>query len=321
MIRIIDSTLAMLDDYLPTKEQVLQFCLFMKEIGITDLEISKYVYHVLESLPNDIRFYLHLDAHEKKAEFPGVYRFFIPHSENQDKTICEVQMNDSKEIVHLRTLKELSYVRIIGLDDLLCHDYIITFKEIQKIFCASEVIFCPEDTFKCATALAVEWLLLGGKAVTTSFASIGERAATEEVYMAMNVVKRFKPNQSLGILVKLKELFENITKQQVPLHKPVIGERIFCVESGIHVDGILKNPANYEAYPPEKVGQKTQIILGKYSGTSSVLNQCEVFSLVKPDDNGVGILLGKIKQMSVMNRRSITNEEFLALYQEVIAGE
>ncbi|MGB4658290.1 MAG: hypothetical protein WBI07_03805 [Mobilitalea sp.] len=321
MIKIIDSTLAMLDDYLPNKEQVLQFCLFMKEIGINDLEISKYVYHMLDPLPSDIRFYLHLDAYEKKVEFQGIYHFFVPHSENQDKIICEVQMNDSKEIVHLRTLKELCFVRIKGLDDLLCHDYLITFKEIQKIFGASEVIFCPEDTFRCATALAVEWLLLGGKSVTTSFASIGKRAATEEVYMAMNVVKRFKPNQSLGILVRLKELFENITKQQVSLYKPVIGERIFCVESGIHVDGILKNPANYEAYPPEKVGQKTRIVLGKYSGTSSVINQCEVLSLEKPDETRVLILLGKIKQMSVQNRRSVSDEEFLSLYQEVIAYE
>jgi len=321
MIKIIDSTLAMLDNYLPKKEQLLQFCSYMKEIGIIDLELSKYAYKIMGNLPSGYRFYLRIETYEKKSEYPGIYRYFMPQSDAEEKTICEFQMNDVKEIVHLRSKKGSGYIRIVGLDDLLCRDYALTIKEIQKIFRGGTVNFCPENACHCATALAVEWFLAGGNEVTTSFASCGQRAATEEVYIAMNIVKRFKPNQSLRILVQVRKLFEEIIGAKLPLFKPVVGKQIFYVESGIHVDGILKNPSNYEAYPPEKVGQKTEIVLGKYSGRSSVMNKCQNLSLKLPGKTGVLVLLECVKELSVRKGSSITDEEFLVLYKEVTALE
>jgi len=293
----------------------------MKEIGITDLELSKYAYKTIGNIPAGFRFYLRIEPYEKKSEYPGIFRFFISQSNDEEQYISEFQINDVKEIVHLRSKKGLDYTRIIGLDDLLCHDYVFTMKEILKIFPHGDVNFCPEDTYHCATALAVEWFLAGGKEVTTSFASCGQRAATEEVYIAMNIVKRFKPNQSLRTLVQVRELFEEITKESIPPFKPVIGRQIFYVESGIHVDGILKNPSNYEAYPPEKVGQKTEIVLGKYSGKCSIINKCQNLSLELLGETGISILLACIKEYSVKKGRSITDEEFHLLYKEVTVRE
>lgn len=321
MIRIIDSTLVMLDNYRPTKRQLLQFCSHMKEIGITDLELSRYAYRTIGNLPAGFCFYLHLEAFEKQSDYPGISWYITPQSDDKEQFISEFQMNDVKEIVHLRPKRGRAYIRIVGLDDLLCHDYGSTMKEILKIFSGGKVNFCPEDTYHCATALAVEWLLAGGNEVTTSFASCGQRAATEEVYMAMNIVKRYKPNQSLRVLVQVRELFEEITKEKIPLFKPVIGRQIFYVESGIHVDGILKNPSNYEAYPPEKVGQKTEIILGKYSGRSSIINKCGNLSLELPGNSGIAVLLACVKELSIRNGRSISDEEFLVLYKEVTVRE
>lgn len=311
----------MLDEYFPSKEQILRFCSFMKEIGISDLEISKQVYAAIGELPGGFRFYIRLEPFDHKSDFPGIFKYFMPHCKNEPKVISEFQMNDIKEIVHLRNSSGILKARIVGLDDIFCHDYMYVFCEIKKIFQRGEVNFCPEDTFHCATGLAVEWLLQGGKEITTSFAGCGGRAATEEVYVAMNVVKRFKPNQSLEILVKTRELFEEITKEKVPQFKPVIGTRIFEVESGIHVDGILKNPANYEAYPPAKVGQRTEIIIGKHSGSNSVMMKCEALGLKKPDKEELGILLGKIKELSIKKRNSITDSEFLRLYKEAAGDE
>lgn len=321
MIRIIDSTMGMVDEYRPSKEQLLAFLECMRAIGIMDLEISAYTYRTLEKLPEGFRFYMKLDGFQKKLNYPGIYKFFITRSENEEQTICNVQINDIKEMIHLRGYSHLNHLRIVGLDDLFCHNFQGTIQEIKNIFPGKEVNFCPENTYGCATALAVEWMLAGGKEVTTSFASCGKRAATEEVYMAMNIVKRYKPNQSLEILVKAKEIFEDITKETIPVFKPIIGTRIFWVESGIHVDGILKNPANYEAYPPEKVGQKTEIVLGKHSGSSSIINQCVDLSLEKPNAEQITRLLETIRKISVEKRRNITQEEFLLLYQEVMTSE
>jgi isopropylmalate/homocitrate/citramalate synthase len=49
-----------------------------------------------------------------------------------------------------------------------------------------------------------------------------------------------------------------------------VGENAFRHESGIHVDGVMKNPACYEPYPPEEVGARRSLTLGKHSGRHSV---------------------------------------------------
>ncbi len=56
----------------------------------------------------------------------------------------------------------------------------------------------------------------------------------------------------------------------VPVDKAIIGSDIFAHESGIHVDGIAKNPLLYEVIQPEAVGLHRQVIIGKHSGTASL---------------------------------------------------
>ena len=51
----------------------------------------------------------------------------------------------------------------------------------------------------------------------------------------------------------------------------MVGERVFSHESGLHTDGVLKNPLNYEGFPPEEVGLTRHIVVGKHSGTNGIV--------------------------------------------------
>lgn len=52
--------------------------------------------------------------------------------------------------------------------------------------------------------------------------------------------------------------------------KPIIGANAFAHESGIHQDGVLKNPLTYEILTPELIGaEKTSLALGKLSGRAA----------------------------------------------------
>ena len=321
MIRIIDSTLARLDHCLPSKEQVLTFCYLMRDIGIVDLEISVKIYKLLESLPEGFRFYLTLlNTPESVKVYPDVYKLIIPRSQIEG-TIGQIQMNDIREVVQLKAYEHCSYIRIIVLDDLLCHNYTYVMQEIMTTLKNSKVNLCPENLYHCATAIAVEWALKGGKEVTTSFTGIGGLAATEEVLMALRITSRYKINQDISALVQLKTLFEQMTGEHIQKNKPIIGEAIFCVESGIHVDGIMKKEAIYEAYSPTEVGQKRTIVIGKHSGSSAVaakLKECQIPML---DEAHMRRLLLAVKQVSMKKRRSISDEEFIVIAREVMAYE
>ena len=52
----------------------------------------------------------------------------------------------------------------------------------------------------------------------------------------------------------------------VPPNKAIVGDYGFAHESGIHTHGVLNDPWTYEPYPPELVGNKRRLTIGKQSG-------------------------------------------------------
>ena len=53
----------------------------------------------------------------------------------------------------------------------------------------------------------------------------------------------------------------------------MVGERVFAHESGLHADGVLKDPHNYEGFDPAEVGLSRMIVVGKHSGTSGLAHR------------------------------------------------
>lgn len=321
MIRIIDATLTKLDGCLPTKEQLLLFSEKMQEIGINDLEISEEVYKRFEVLPSGIRFYLHVDYLVTTNTYQNIYKYIVHHGENSDSVISEYQLNDVRELIQLKKIDNKKQVCLVGFDDLICHNYEQIMLEIRQTLSKSQIIFCPENAYGLATAIAVQWVLFGGTEVSTTFAGFGSRAATEEVLVALRIMKRHKPNQDMAALIELRKLLEKITEQKILESKPIIGCEIFSVESGIHVDGILKNPSNYEAFDPKIVGQTTKVILGKHSGRNSVKLKLTQYGVQIGDVSFIQEILYKVKLMSMEKRDSVNDEEFLQIVKEVTANE
>jgi 2-isopropylmalate synthase len=53
----------------------------------------------------------------------------------------------------------------------------------------------------------------------------------------------------------------------VQKNKAIVGTNAFAHESGIHQDGVLKEPTTYEIIPPSLIGLSTNsLVLGKHSG-------------------------------------------------------
>ena len=46
---------------------------------------------------------------------------------------------------------------------------------------------------------------------------------------------------------------------------------MFTHEAGIHVDGLVKNSANYQGFDPALVGRSHRLVLGKHSGGRAVM--------------------------------------------------
>jgi homocitrate synthase NifV len=90
-------------------------------------------------------------------------------------------------------------------------------------------------------------------------------------------------------------------------------EDIFTCESGIHIDGLLKNPSNYEPYEPSEVCLERKILIGKKTGINAL---CHKLNSLGVDAEGCFLeeLLTKVKKESLRLKSSLTDEELLHLH-------
>lgn len=146
---------------------------------------------------------------------------------------------------------------------------------IQNIKSESEIIFSSHchDDLGMATANALAAIENGANRVEGAVNGIGERAgntALEEVAVALHIRNDFYQATSSIVLNETKrtsDLVSRLSGINVPRNKAVIGGNAYAHESGIHQDGVLKNPETYEIITPQLVGVQTNSLpLGKLSG-------------------------------------------------------
>ncbi len=62
----------------------------------------------------------------------------------------------------------------------------------------------------------------------------------------------------------------------VPANKAIVGANAFAHSSGIHVDGVIKNPLTYEIIAPEEVGSpKSAVVLTARTGRAGLKHRLE----------------------------------------------
>ena len=134
-------------------------------------------------------------------------------------------------------------------------------------------VHCHND-LGLATANTLAAVQAGARQVEVTINGLGERAGNaslEEVVMAL----RTRPTQfpELGSRVQTEQitaasrLVSYLTGFAVQPNKAIVGGNAFAHESGIHQDGVIKNPLTYEIMTPQSVGLSgSQLTIGKLSG-------------------------------------------------------
>ena len=92
----------------------------------------------------------------------------------------------------------------------------------------------------------------GAGRVEGTINGIGERAgnaALEEIAVALNIRQDYYQAETSIVLnetINTSEMVSRFSGIPVPKNKAVVGGNAFSHESGIHQDGVLKNPLTYE---------------------------------------------------------------------------
>lgn len=221
---------------------------------------------------------------------------------------------------YYRLAKELGCERVRYCDSLGVHEPFTTYKRIRTI---KENLDVPismhmHNEFGMATANVLAGLRAGANGVAVSIGGLGERTGNsplEEVVMALKYLYKI----DLGIdTTRFREVAEYVaaaSARAIPIWKAIVGANVFAHESGIHADGVLKNPLTYEVFSPEDVGLERQLIVGKHSGSQTILHKFREFGINLTQQEASEIL-AEARAMAVELKRALFDKELIYIYQD-----
>lgn len=290
------------------------------DCGVDAIAISIAVsdIHIQHKLKKDRRWVL--DSVKKSLEFAKSKGFYVSvNAEDASRADFDFLMEFA------RTAKEYGADRLRYCDTIGLMEPFRIYEQVKTII--NEVGIGIEmhthNDFGMAVANALAGVKAGANWVNTTVIGLGERAgnaALEEVIMALKYTMRIDLNCNTKILREVAEYVARASARSVPVWKAIVGYNVFAHESGIHADGVLKDPRTYEAFTPEEVGLERQILIGKHSGTHSLIVKFREYGIeLMPEE--AQDLLPEVRRLSVELKRALFDKELMTLYHDYKKGK
>ena len=167
-----------------------------------------------------------------------------------------------------------------------------------------------------ATANAIAGIRAGAKFVNTTINGLGERAgnaALEEVVMGLKYACGIETGINSHRFREMSLFVAKASDRPLSVSKPVVGTGVFAHESGLHADGVIKDPHNYEGFDPAEVGLTRRIVVGKHSGAGGLIERYRSMGIVV-DRKRADRLLEVTRVLSCARKRDLTNCELMAIH-------
>jgi homocitrate synthase NifV len=169
-----------------------------------------------------------------------------------------------------------------------------------------------------ATANTLAALQSGATHANTTVNGLGERAGNaplEEVVMGLRHLYGIETPIDTRHFPTISRMVELASGRRIAANKCIVGEAAFTHEAGIHVDGLSKNPRNYEGFDPAEVGREHRTLLGKHSGSRGVIDAYAGLGLTLSAQEAE-MLLVRIRSHAVTTKRPPTAADLKRFYLE-----
>ena len=173
--------------------------------------------------------------------------------------------------------------------------------------------------------------------INTTINGIGERAGNADlVATALAITKskgfaeKYQLEQPIDLTKawKISRFASYAFGVPIPINQPGVGANAFAHSSGIHADGVLKDPENYELYSfnevgrgePELVETGSEICAGEYGGISGFKHVMGQMSVKFKDPRQAKKILELVRYANVEAQRPLVEDEllFIAKYPRIV---
>ncbi len=187
-------------------------------------------------------------------------------------------------------------------------------------------VHCHND-FGMGVANTVIALASGAEVVHATVTGIGERAgnaAMEDVALSLLTLYGIDIGLKYEKIYELSKLVRELSGLEIPSNRPIVGDMLFNVESGIIASWVKNSgPEHIEEVFPfhwDLVGQKpVEIVLGKNSGIDTINMWLDRIGAKASEEQANAILM-EVKALSLQKKRLLDEDEFRKIVSGVVGS-
>lgn len=209
-------------------------------------------------------------------------------------------------------------------DTLGALDPFAAFERLSRLASAVdiEIEIHAHDDLGMATAVSLAAVKGGATHVNTTVNGLGERAgnaALEEIVMGARHLYGLDTGVNPKALPGISALVARASRRPVPVNKSIVGRAVFTHESGIHVDGLIRDPHTYQSIDPAEIGRRHKLVLGKHSGTAGVRLAYRRLGLEIPEEEARAILV-RVRDLAARTKKAPSRDQLRAFHDETRRG-
>jgi isopropylmalate/homocitrate/citramalate synthase len=182
--------------------------------------------------------------------------------------------------------------------------------------------------FGMGIANTIMALAEGVEVVHSTVLGLGERAGNvpiEETAMALLTLYGIDTGLKYDKFYGLARLVEQLSGHKVASNRPVVGEQLFQIESGIIASWWQNcgqdHPTELFPFHWDVVGQPpAKVVLGKGSGIDSVKAALKAIGVEATEEEAMQVVAG-VKQFSLDHKRLLTDAEFRSVVAKVLPNK
>lgn len=200
-------------------------------------------------------------------------------------------------------------------------------RKLREIIPDTPIEFHGHNEFGMGMGAVISAIQNGAVGIHCAINGLGERTGnvpTEEVAAALELLLGVKTGVNLSGLCRVSRLVAEMSKVPVPAGKPIVGPKLFDVESGLVTDIVYKMTAlgvrtGMSPFVPEVVGGRPiTYCIGKGSGKANVSHYLEKNGIKATKEQRKAIL-DQVKEEGLTRKGLLTEEDFLRIVGRVLS--
>jgi homocitrate synthase len=177
-------------------------------------------------------------------------------------------------------------------------------------------LHCHND-YGLALANAMAGIRAGADCIHVTINGLGERTGIPDLAETIVAFHNLEGIQkyNLAPLMELSAYVERVSGFFLAPNKPITGQNAFTHKSGVHTNGVLKDPRTYEPFDPALLGRQRKIVIDKYTGKSAVAARLEEYGVqVSPAE--LEVIVSRIKLLGDQ-RKQIFDSDIIDIAEQV----